>query len=547
MNNFTPFLASYNELVEQWQERLRILKCMEEKAVEFPELMRMIWVFKQSCVEFQNFQAKLDYFSAGFPSGDLFNHWQELSSDFNKIRACFAALELSIDKYQQSRAMAEPSPLTPVDLFHPSVNIPSIHNSKSNAAKMGGSRILKKKPRKLIISIPIHTVEGSFFDGIKRARIVTREPGELTLILRVSKEYLILNARPPLDMEEEMRLLKVQAELEAESQAKAAAKSQAKAEEEAQLQQAASQFPFNSDNPASLESCKEAISDGGMPVSMSRLQASGMEEIRQALITTTNQMYLSHKQTAKASMIKRRVRKQFQLDNNFFQKNGFINGAAKVLRRGDCDAKIKRRACYLIVKETLRSLSDSVDTKEGAEGSNGQQQRSAKEDELKEIESPGGYEDSQLSISKLLAENKRLEAANNELIYDVDKNEAELSELREEMRLIRYNEGRLEDITNSLEASRSSTDKALNILTSLKKKDNTYRERVLALKKELKACKTERDEALANLGHQTESFENEHKTLIDENTKLKGTLTSFKRKLDDVMEDVEDVTSNKKR
>lgn len=59
MNNFTPFLASYNELVQQWQERLRILKGMEEKAVEFPELMRMIWVFKQSCVEFQSFQVCL--------------------------------------------------------------------------------------------------------------------------------------------------------------------------------------------------------------------------------------------------------------------------------------------------------------------------------------------------------------------------------------------------------------------------------------------------------------------------------------------------------
>ncbi|TGO40563.1 hypothetical protein BHYA_0035g00370 [Botrytis hyacinthi] len=358
MNNFTPFLASYNELVEQWQELLRILKGIEEKAVELPELMRMIWVFKQSCIEFQNFQTKLDYFSADSPSGDLFNHWQELSSDFNKIRACFAALELSIDKYHSSRAMAELSPLTPVDLSRPSVDFTNIHDSRSDTAKIGGSKILKKKPRKLIISIPIHTIEGSFFDGTKRARVVTRAPGELTLILRVSKEYLSLNARPPLDMEEEMRLsvlrcqkaeeeearkqaeavleaariaaiqkaefeAKLQAELEAESQAKAAAESQAKADEEARLQQAASQFPFNSDDSVSLGSCKWAVSDGNMPIPMSRFQAPGMEEIRQALITTTNLMYFSHKQTAKASMIKRQVRKQLQLGKNFFEENGW--------------------------------------------------------------------------------------------------------------------------------------------------------------------------------------------------------------------------------
>ncbi|KAF7885347.1 uncharacterized protein EAF01_011412 [Botrytis porri] len=358
MNNFTPFLASYNELVEQWQERRRILKSMEENAVEIPELMRMLWVFKQSCVEFQNFQAKLDYFSAESSSGDLFNHWQELSSDFDKIRACFAALELSIDNYHQSREMAELSPLSPVDISHQSVVSTHIQDKKSNATKMEGSRILKERPKKLILAFPIRIFPYSFFDKKKRARIVRKEPGELTLILRVSKEYLNLNARPPLDMEEEMRLsvlrcqkadeeearkkaeavmevariaaiqqaafeAKVQAELEAESQAKAAAESQAKAEEEAQNQQAISQFPINSDDSASLESCKRVVNDGNMPASMSIFQAPGMEEIRQALITTTNQMYLSNKQTVKASAVKRRVRKQLQLDKNFFEENGW--------------------------------------------------------------------------------------------------------------------------------------------------------------------------------------------------------------------------------
>ncbi|ATZ48692.1 hypothetical protein BCIN_03g08770 [Botrytis cinerea B05.10] len=338
MNNFTPFLASYNELVQQWQKRLRILKGMEEKAVEFPELMRMIWVFKQSCVEFQSFQVKLDYFSAESPSGHLFNHWQQLSSDFNKIRACFAALELSIDKYHHSRAVAELSPLTPVNLPDPSVFLPDIQDNKMNMAKMEGSRILKNKPKKLILAFPIRTYSCSLFDKKKRARIVTSVPGELTLILRVSKEYLSLNARPSLDMEEEMRLsiLRYQKGEEEESRKQAAAvveaaritaineaESREKAEEEAQLQQADSKIPFNSDDTTCQESCKRAISDGDVPVPMSRPQAPGMAEIRQALITATNQMYLSHKQTAKASMIKRRVRKQLQLDKNFFEENGW--------------------------------------------------------------------------------------------------------------------------------------------------------------------------------------------------------------------------------
>ncbi|TGO63339.1 hypothetical protein BOTNAR_0101g00110 [Botryotinia narcissicola] len=358
MNNLTPFLASYNELVEQWQELLRILKGIEEKAVEFPELVRMIRVFRQSCLEFQKFQTKLDYFSAEFPSGDLFSHWQELSSDFNKIRACFAALELSIDKHHRSRAMAKPSPLTPVDLFRPSADFSNIHDSRSNTAKMGGSRILKKKPRKLIISIPVHTFEGSFFDRTKKARIVKREPGELTLILRVSKEYLSLNARPQIDMEEEMRLsvlrhqkakeeeerkqavavieaaqraafekaeseVKLQAELEARLQVKIEAESQTKAQEETQLQQITSQVLVDLNDKITRNQCKRAVTDDSMPLPLSRVQAPDMEEIRLALITTTNQMYLSNKQTVKACAIKRRVRKQLQLDKNFFEENGW--------------------------------------------------------------------------------------------------------------------------------------------------------------------------------------------------------------------------------
>ncbi|TGO11832.1 hypothetical protein BTUL_0100g00090 [Botrytis tulipae] len=214
----------------------------------------------------------------------------------------------------------------------------------------------------------------------------------------------------------------------------------------------------------------------------------------------------------------------------------------RILRHGDYHPSTKYRICISFFEHTLESMTDSIATEDGAGGSGGQLQWSAKDkDSRKEIE------DLQFKIAKLLAENEKLEATNNELICDVDKNEADLSELREEVARVRDNESKLEEITNSLEASRNYTDKALHILTSLKKKDNTYRERVFALKKELKVCRAERDEALANLDRQIESFENEHKTLIDESTKLKATLTGFKRKLDCVMEDVEGATSHKKR
>ncbi|KAF7909201.1 uncharacterized protein EAE98_012280 [Botrytis deweyae] len=211
----------------------------------------------------------------------------------------------------------------------------------------------------------------------------------------------------------------------------------------------------------------------------------------------------------------------------------------RILRNRDCHENFdKFRECISFLERVFECIA----TEDGAGGSSGQQQWSAKDkDGRKEIE------DSKLRIAQLLAENEKVKATNNELICDVDKNKAELSELREEVGRARDNESKLEEITNSLETSRNSTDKALNVLTSLKKKDNTYRERVVALKNELKACKRERDEALENLDHQTESFENEHKTLIDENTKLKATLTGFKRKLNCVMEDVEDPISRKKR
>ncbi|KAF5875750.1 uncharacterized protein Bfra_011512ib [Botrytis fragariae] len=223
----------------------------------------------------------------------------------------------------------------------------------------------------------------------------------------------------------------------------------------------------------------------------------------------------------------------------------------RYLRRVNDDEK--NRECLRIIPRVLQRLQEFNDRKGGTGGSSGPHQLFEQvRDTPEEVEDATTNthhqnEDPQLEIVKLIADNKKLEAANNELICDVDKNEAELSELREEVGRIRDNKSQLEDFTNSLEDSRNSTDRALNILTSLKKKDKTYRERVFALKKELKACKTERDEALVNLDRQTESFENEHAALIDDNTKLKGRLTSFKRKLDDAMADVEDATPYKKR
>ncbi|KAF7903912.1 hypothetical protein EAF00_001246 [Botryotinia globosa] len=86
------------------------------------------------------------------------------------------------------------------------------------------------------------------------------------------------------------------------------------------------------------------------------------------------------------------------------------------------------RICISFLEHKLESLTDAIATEDGAGGSSGQQQRSAKDKD-----SRTKIEDLQIKIAKLLAENNKLEAKNNELICDVDKNEAELSQLRGEV------------------------------------------------------------------------------------------------------------------
>ncbi|KAJ8064266.1 hypothetical protein OCU04_006612 [Sclerotinia nivalis] len=338
MNSFTPFLASYNELVHQWQKILGILKGMEERAVGSPEVLRMIWVFKQSCNELQSFQAKLDYFSAESPSEDLASHHQELRSDFNKIRACFAALVQSIHKHHKPQEMTKSSFTRSVEPSRRSVSFADSQDIKSDMAQMEGSSILRRTPKKLIIAFP-NRPHQSILAKVRRPHIVTRRQAELTLILRISKEYLSLNARPAINMEEELRLsvlrYKKAEEDEARKQAEAAEEAArvaaAKLQQEAQLQQAASQPPFDFDNPDTWKNCNRTITDDGMPVSMSRAHVPGMEEIRQALITTTTEMFHIDKLKATASTIKLRVKNQLHLERDFFRKNGWAERADMII------------------------------------------------------------------------------------------------------------------------------------------------------------------------------------------------------------------------
>ncbi|KAF7875258.1 hypothetical protein EAF04_002430 [Stromatinia cepivora] len=347
MNPFSPFLASYNYLVEQWQKILGILKGMEEKAVGSPEVLRMIWVFKQSCNQFQSFQAKLDYFSAKSPSEDLASHHQELRSDFNKIRACFAALVQSIHNYHKSQEMAESSFPSPVEPSRRSVSFADTQDIKFSITQMKGSSILRRTSKKLIIAFPNRSHQ-PILAKARRAHIVTRKQAGLTLVLRISKEYLSLNARPAINMEEELRLsvlrYKKAEEDEARKQAEAAeetARVAAAEQEAAKLQQAANQPPFDFDNPATWKNCNRTITDDGMPVSMSRAHIPDMEEIRQALITTTTQMFHIDKLKATASTIKLRVKNQLQLERDFFRKNGWEERADMIIVRAFQEAWVR--------------------------------------------------------------------------------------------------------------------------------------------------------------------------------------------------------------
>ncbi|KAF7875259.1 hypothetical protein EAF04_002431 [Stromatinia cepivora] len=229
-----------------------------------------------------------------------------------------------------------------------------------------------------------------------------------------------------------------------------------------------------------------------------------------------------------------------------------------VLRYAGYERSITR--CLVIVRETLQSLRDPGVTKEGVQSLNDQHQSLAKyngaAEKVKSISTivHSHREDFQSRVSelkdanqKLSGANKLFEKANNELISEVDAKEIELSALKDELRRLRDNESQLKNVEENLEASRNTTDKALKVLSSLKKKDRTYRESVLTLKDELKACKAERKEIIKDSKRQNETWEKKHAELVIENENLRAKIAGFKRKLGDVMEDIDNGTPNKKR
>ncbi|KAJ8064265.1 hypothetical protein OCU04_006611 [Sclerotinia nivalis] len=229
-----------------------------------------------------------------------------------------------------------------------------------------------------------------------------------------------------------------------------------------------------------------------------------------------------------------------------------------VLRYVDCEQAITK--CLLLVRETLQSLRDPGITKEGVQSLNYQHKSLAKyngaTEKTKSISTIAHrhQEEFQSRISELTDANQKLscankvfEEANNELISEVDAKEIELSELKDELRRMRDNESQLKNVEENLEALRNTTDQALKVLSSLKKRDRTYRESVLKLKDELKACRAERKEIIKDSKRQNEAWEKKHAELVNENENLRGKIAGFKRKLGDVMEDIDNGTPNKKR
>lgn len=165
----------------------------------------------------------------------------------------------------------------------------------------------------------------------------------------------------------------------------------------------------------------------------------------------------------------------------------------------------------------------------------------------------GDREEFQSTITKLTDENEGLrdsvkvfETANNELVSEVDAKDDELLELRDELNRMRQNMSQMNEVRENLEASRKTADRAFRILSSINSKNNTYEAKVLSLKEELKACEAEKEKILKNSKHQQESWEKAQVELVSENERLQGRIAGFKRKLGDVMEDIDEGTPSRK-
>ncbi|CAD6439257.1 9148ef91-e691-4353-a6cc-3910924ca651 [Sclerotinia trifoliorum] len=230
----------------------------------------------------------------------------------------------------------------------------------------------------------------------------------------------------------------------------------------------------------------------------------------------------------------------------------------RVLRNFNCERAIAE--CLLLAGEALRSLRDPSVAKEGVQISDDQHQSLVKNNGVTETVKPMPIiehwrkEDFRSRISELTEANQKLsdanivfEKKNNELISEVDAKEIELSALKDELKRMRENESQLKNVEENLEASRDTTDKALKVFSSLKEKDSRYRDGSLKLKDELETCQAERKEIIKDSKHQNEAWERKHAELFERNEYLKGKITGFKRKLGDVMEDIDNGTPSKKR
>ncbi|KAB8289987.1 hypothetical protein EYC80_010314 [Monilinia laxa] len=215
----------------------------------------------------------------------------------------------------------------------------------------------------------------------------------------------------------------------------------------------------------------------------------------------------------------------------------------KVLHYVDHEKKIARH--LLVVKGTLQALRDP-DLRENGE-------QSTTED-IKPI-LPTAHihqEDFQIQIKKLMNDNKRLrvqnesfESANDGLVCEVDTKQIELEVLEDEMRRVEKKRSQLKDIKEHLELSRKSTDDAFKLLSSMKKEDNTNQDNVITLKKELKACQAEMK--AINSKNQHKGCEKKYSALVEENKHLEKRITGFKRKLGDMMTEMGNRTTNKRR
>ncbi|ESZ90434.1 hypothetical protein SBOR_9177 [Sclerotinia borealis F-4128] len=230
----------------------------------------------------------------------------------------------------------------------------------------------------------------------------------------------------------------------------------------------------------------------------------------------------------------------------------------RVLRHVDDEKKVMRY--LLVLRETLQSLTDilgpterEMQTQKDQCHNHTKEEGSAAEIKPAVTIAQNHHKDFETRITELIEENKKLRAenetsdrANNNLECTVDANEFELSALKNELGQIRQNESQLEGVKEQLRSSPETTNKAFEMLSSFTEIDK-YQESVLQLEGKLKACQAEREEVLNNSKRQNESWEKKHMALVNENKNLEKKMAGLKRKLGDVIEDIDDGTPSKRR